>query len=160
MRQIATWNPGRDLWETGTQDLFGHSDVYSETWPTSGMTRNGVAYELPTWEPRTDGSGYSSLPNGETRNLPTPTTRDWKDNVIRMEPHRPNDTDTLARALTVLLPTPTTSEGTGAGNGPAKAGGDNLRTVITSIGDPTPTRSTGGSNYEDQPLPLPMPKEN
>lgn len=155
MRQIATWNPGRDLWETGTQDLFGHSDVYSETWPTSGSMRNGVAYELPTWEPHTDASGSSSLPNDETRNLPTPTTRDWKDNVIRMEPHRPNDTDTLARALTVLLPTPTTSEATGAGNGPSKTGGDNLRTVITSIGDATPQPSTGGSNYEDQPLPLP-----
>ena len=61
MRQIATWNPGRDLWETGTQDLFGHSDVYSETWPTSGMTRNGVAYELPTLVPPTADSGSSSL---------------------------------------------------------------------------------------------------
>jgi hypothetical protein len=30
------------------------------------MTRNGVAYELPPWEPRTDGSGSSSL-------LATPT---------------------------------------------------------------------------------------
>jgi DNA (cytosine-5)-methyltransferase 1 len=36
--------------------------------------------------------------------LPTP---DWKDHEIRREPHRPDDVDTLARALTVtLLPTP------------------------------------------------------
>lgn len=32
--------------------------------------------------------------------LPTPTSRDWKDTRIRREPHRPNDIDTLSRALT------------------------------------------------------------
>ena len=39
----------------------GHLGVYSETFPTSGMTANGVAYELPTWEHHTDafGSSYS-----------------------------------------------------------------------------------------------------
>ncbi len=37
-----------------------HLDVFSETFPTSGMTANGVAYELPTWEPRTDDSASSS----------------------------------------------------------------------------------------------------
>ena len=144
MRQIATWNPGRDLWETGTQDLFGHSDVYSETWPTSGMTRNGVAYALPTWEPPTDGSGSSSSEPAETRNLPTPTARDFKDHEIRREPHRPNETDTLSRALTVLLPTPTASEATGAGSGPAKTGGKNLRTVVSSL--PTPTATVSSEN--------------
>jgi DNA (cytosine-5)-methyltransferase 1 len=47
----------------------------------------------------------------DVRVLPTPTTRDHKDHTIRREPHRPDDTDTLARALTdvpcALLPTPT-----------------------------------------------------
>jgi hypothetical protein len=57
-----------------------------------------MAYALPTWEQRTDGSGSSS-----SRNLPTPT-RDWKDSQIRREPHRPDDTDTLSRALADLLP--------------------------------------------------------
>lgn len=36
--------------------------------------------------------------------LPTPTSRDWKDNVIRREPHRPDATDTLSRALTFYRP--------------------------------------------------------
>jgi hypothetical protein len=51
------------VWETpGTQGLFcEHLDVYSETFPTSGMTVNGVAYELPTWEPAMDDSGSLSL---------------------------------------------------------------------------------------------------
>ena len=94
---LATWSTARDVWETpDTEGLFcEHSDVYSETFPTSGMTRNGTAYALPTWEPATDDS--------ESSYLPTPTVRDYKDNRIRREPHRPNDTDTLSRALADLI---------------------------------------------------------
>jgi len=36
--------------------------------------------------------------------LPTPTARDYKDTTVRMEPHRPNDTDTINRAVASLLP--------------------------------------------------------
>src|SRR5574337_265729 len=62
-QQIATWNPARDAWETETMGLFcEHSDVFSETWPSSGMTRAGTAYALPTWEPLTDGSESSYSP--------------------------------------------------------------------------------------------------
>lgn len=44
-------------------DLFsGLSGVYSETWPVSGMTRSGQAFELPTLVPPTSDTGCSSLP--------------------------------------------------------------------------------------------------
>jgi hypothetical protein len=60
-KQIARWNPARDVWEMETTGLFcEHSDVFSATWPASGMTRAGVAYELPTSARRTDGSASSS----------------------------------------------------------------------------------------------------
>ena len=67
-KPLAQWNPTRDCWETTqTGSLFSeHLDVFSETWPTSGMTRRGTAYALPTSEPLTDGSESSSL-------LPTPS---------------------------------------------------------------------------------------
>ncbi|KRC37498.1 hypothetical protein ASE15_05135 [Oerskovia sp. Root22] len=42
--------------------LCGHSAVFSETWPSSGTTRRGVAYALPTWEPPTVASESSSSP--------------------------------------------------------------------------------------------------
>jgi hypothetical protein len=60
---LAIWNSARDAWEIpGTEGLFcEHLDVYSETFPTSGMTLNGVAYELPTWKPATDDSESLSL---------------------------------------------------------------------------------------------------
>ena len=96
MPELATWNPERDVWETDQGDLIsGHLAVFSETWPTSGSMRNGTAFPRPTLEPATDDSGCSYLP--------TPTVRDHKDNRIRREPHRPNDTDTLSRALADLI---------------------------------------------------------
>lgn len=92
--QLATWNSEKDFWENG-EDIFGHSDVYSETWPISGMTVNGVAYELPMLEPRTGDSAYSSL-------LPTVTTSESTG-----PGSGPNKTggDNL-RTVVALLPTP------------------------------------------------------
>jgi hypothetical protein len=58
---IAKWNSQRDVWERTETPIFGPLDVYSETFPTSGMTVNGVAYELPTWEHHMDGSESLSL---------------------------------------------------------------------------------------------------
>ena len=65
---LATWNPASSAWETTDAHLCGHSVVYSETWPSSGMTRRGVAYALPTLALPTDGSESSSSPGL----LPTP----------------------------------------------------------------------------------------
>lgn len=59
---IGTWNPTRGMWETGTLDLLSeHSEPFSETWPTWGMTRSGVAFELPTRVPLMDASESSLL---------------------------------------------------------------------------------------------------
>jgi DNA (cytosine-5)-methyltransferase 1 len=46
----AIWNNARGVWEKpGTENLFcAHSELFSETWPTEGMMRNGQAYALPT----------------------------------------------------------------------------------------------------------------
>ena len=59
---LATWNRATGVWETEARSLCGHSVLFSQTWPTSGMTLRGVAYELPTWVPPTAGSGCSSSP--------------------------------------------------------------------------------------------------
>lgn len=66
---IAQWNPARDVWETDQLSICGHSDVFSETFPTSGMTAAGTAFALPTSALRTDVSASSSL-------LPTPSVAD------------------------------------------------------------------------------------
>jgi len=64
-KRLAVWNPTRMLWENpnGVVDLFSeHSEPFWETWPSSGMTRNGAAYELPTPVHHTGDTGYSFLP--------------------------------------------------------------------------------------------------
>lgn len=61
----AIWNPARGVWEVPNSEslICGHSERYSVTWPTSGMTRNGLAYALPTSVPPTaDSESSSSLP--------------------------------------------------------------------------------------------------
>ena len=68
--QTVTWNPQRELWETEQADLFSaQQEPFSETWPTSGMTRNGRLLPLPMSAHPTDANGCSSL-------LPTPGTMD------------------------------------------------------------------------------------
>ena len=47
--------------------LSGLSDVWSETWPTSGTWADGSVYASPTWADAMDASGSSSSPV-----LPTP----------------------------------------------------------------------------------------
>lgn len=75
----ATWNPKADRWEESTQDIYGRSDAYVETWPKSGMTRDGQLFELPTSVALTTGRGSSSSrppQKIEGRYLPTPNARD------------------------------------------------------------------------------------
>ena len=154
--QIATWNPERDCWETGVEDIFGHSDVYSETWPTSGMTRNGVAYALPTWAPPTTGSASSSSPM-----LGTPRCAQGMTNDLRAGGHGP----TLADEVEHLLPTPTAMDAHSSGGSTPSNVTLTDATVRTHMGttpnlrhEPTggrmPTPSTDGGNFEDQPLPI------
>ena len=95
---IATWNPATSTWDARDQCLCGRSVAYSETLPNSGMTRGGRLFARPTSEPPTDASECSCW-----HGLPTPTTRDHKDHMIRREPHRPDSVDTLSRALADLI---------------------------------------------------------
>jgi hypothetical protein len=70
VQQRIEWNPATQLWETEQADLFsGQQEPFSETWPTSGMTRNGQLLPLPTSAPPTAGSESLSL-------LPTPNRVD------------------------------------------------------------------------------------
>jgi len=62
VQPFAVWNPTRGVWETSQPDLYGHLAPYSETWPTSGTTRDGSAYPLPLSALRIPGSASSSSP--------------------------------------------------------------------------------------------------
>ncbi|HEX7105799.1 MAG TPA: hypothetical protein VF218_07545, partial [Acidothermaceae bacterium] len=130
---IARWSPARGVWETGQQAVCGHSALYSETWPTSGMTRDGVAYELPTSAHRTEGSGSSSSPGL----LSSPQARDYKG--------RPADgfnANCLVRDVEDLLPTPRATDGTKGGPNQRGSSGDMMLPSAVHL-LPTPTAADG-----------------
>ena len=57
------WNTQKKIWQHSTADhLFEQWELFSETWPTSGMTRNGQVFELPMQERHTSDSESSSSP--------------------------------------------------------------------------------------------------
>jgi hypothetical protein len=134
----ARWDSALDAWiKIPPQDMlptFEPLDVYSETWPTSGTTVAGMAYELPTWVPRMDGSASSSL-------LPTPdaSERGAKSReIFNGGRHQINLED-----IDHLLPTPRTSDTNGAGQ--HGDGGLDLRTIASLLPTPT-TRDHKGAN--------------
>lgn len=125
-RQFATYDRATSSWRMSGDTYLWDSGPFSGTWPDSGMTRSGVSHELQAPAHLTDESACSSLlptvtaseTSGAGRGpaktggdnlrtvialLPTPTARDWKDNTVRREPHRPNDTDTLTGVNTPEL---------------------------------------------------------
>ena len=74
---LAMWSQKRDCWESLTDPidlLSGRLVVFSETFPTSGSMRNGVAFEHPTSVPAITGSESSSSRGDVT--LPTPKASD------------------------------------------------------------------------------------
>lgn len=144
MRRIAGWNTARDVWETDQVDVISQrSDVYSETFPISGMTVDGVAYELPRSAPLMAASGslFSQL-GGKL--LPSPVAQpsgNSPDDHLRKKPGREVVTDLaiigengLLETGGKLLPTPRSNEANGIGR--HGDGGDDLRTTVSLL--PTP----------------------
>lgn len=137
-RQLATWNPDRDLWETDQLSIFGPLVAYSETLPRSGMTRDGRLYEHLTLAHPTTARGFSSSPS-----LPTPTASDA--DKARDNPAQARRNSPPLSAVGHLLPTPRTTDANGAGK--HGTGGQDLRTTMTAV-FPTPSAADGtGGKY-------------
>jgi hypothetical protein len=103
VQQRIEWNPTRQLWETEQADLFsGLQEPFSETWPTSGMTRNGQLLPLEMLVPPIGGNECSSL-------LPTPDTGMTPNGHGRRGGKRGNghqSGSSLDQVAVELLPTP------------------------------------------------------
>ena len=67
---IAVYDPIGSCWRTSQVCLTGGLAEFSETWPKSGVMRNGIAIERRTSERLRSGS--------ECLYLPTPQAIDWK----------------------------------------------------------------------------------
>jgi hypothetical protein len=141
-KPIATWNPARGVWEKDQANLFcGHSELFSEIWPSSGMTRSGTAYALPTSAHPTADTESSSL-------LGTPRTSS-ANGVGQYEESERGTRGRLEAQVDLLLKTPTAQLAVNGGSqhpDQRKAGGHGP-TLADEIEHLLPTpRATDGSN--------------
>lgn len=81
---LANYDHGSRSWRTSQGSFLettgGGLAAFSETWPRSGLMRNGIAYRLPPLARLTDGIECGSLP------IPTPTAGDAKSSGSRNLP--------------------------------------------------------------------------
>lgn len=66
---FASYDPDSRSWKTAQLSFLGGYTLYSETWPTSGMMRDGRSYQLPQSVPPTFGRGGGAC-------VPTPCNTD------------------------------------------------------------------------------------
>src|ERR1700686_880097 len=141
-------------WKTSQRCLVEGWEPFSETWPRSGMRRNGTAYQLSTWAPltvetesgswptphgfsqdgRSNGPSGNELGNAVNRRMwPTPRAEDSE----QTGGHR-GKPDTLTAAAR-LWPTPT-SQSAGL-NG----GAHSRQKLIAKVGENEAKRMSAGS---------------
>jgi len=119
------WNTQKKIWQLSTADqLFEQWELFSETWPTSGMTQDGQVFELQTQAHLIRDSEFLSLPTPKAQE-PGSTSPGYGDSL--------NDfaqrvTKGYARKDLELLRSPTASQGEGGalGEETAKARGNTV----------------------------------
>jgi DNA (cytosine-5)-methyltransferase 1 len=138
------WNTQKKIWQLSTADqLLEQWELFSETWPTSGMTQDGQVFELQTQAHLISDSEFSSLP--------TPLTTEHKANAS------PGALRRKTQQLTTVvhsLPTPNTMDGL-----PPRSAEARERQLYR--GGSTSKRSSSGNLREDilQILPTPRAQE-
>jgi hypothetical protein len=141
---FATYDPVTSTWRTSPRSARAASRKSSPTQPRSGMTRSGRACALPTLEPRTAATAYSSssvaVRPGEAGRLAAaadPGRRELRrrgSGACRMAPRRPTAAPGTRSAVR-SCPGPTTAGASTRGARPRRCGG--ARRVTASV----PSRS-------------------
>ena len=67
------FDPDTQCWKTCQATFLSDSEMSKPTWPRSGMTRNGIAYQLQPSAPRIYATAYSLSLHGELQWTPTAT---------------------------------------------------------------------------------------
>jgi hypothetical protein len=121
-KQIAEWNTELKLWSKPNEGLFSERlELFSVTWPTSGMTQNGQAFELVMPERPINDSEFSSLPTLKARDH---QAEGYEAGLRRTTPQL----GTIVKGIVdederviELLRSPTASQGEGGALGEAEA---------------------------------------
>jgi hypothetical protein len=76
---LASYDRATQSWRTSQHSLFGGLDEFSETWPRSGMTRSGTAYQLQPLAPPTGEIESGLLPTPtDVGNMMAPSMQKWR----------------------------------------------------------------------------------
>ena len=116
-------------WRTSQISLLTNtSEPFSDNWPRSGMTVDGIAYRRPTVARRIDATAFGSLLNDGQMLCKTPSEYDGRTKHPRKDEYRLGHSGTLAQEVTsgflesvrkwpadTLWPTPRASEWKGTG---------------------------------------------
>ncbi len=167
LESFANYDPASSSWRTSQRSLLEEWTPYSETWPKQGTMRSGVAFAPVTLAPHTDENGCSLWPTPCASNPNDGESLEtWQARNARLREKKTNGNgmgtplSIAARAWPTASatdykgvsrpgqrrgqleeagkwPTPTRSDCTGPGAGPAKQGGPNLRTAVRETW-PTP----------------------
>lgn len=117
-------------WKTAQLSLLGDLEPFSVIFPRSGMTRDGLLWELPMLERPTNETGYGCL-------LPTPVSIDAGSGRVNKSVGSSKERPTLAlMARKNLWPTPTVC-GNYNRKGASKTSGDGLATAVRMWPKPT-----------------------
>lgn len=163
-KQIAEWNTDLKLWTNSKgNQLLEHWEPFLATWPKSGMTQGGRAFELPTLEQLTNDLESLSSPilrtpaaseaerghqtesvararggqvtlSGQMKELfPTPIVSDWKNGISS-----PGYGMNLPMTAKSLLPTTRVSMANGPTQKEIKEGNPKSRIEVEVMLFPTP----------------------
>ena len=84
---FAYLDPDSHCWRTCQGTLVSDLDRYSQTWPRSGMTHNGIAYQRQPSAPRTSATEYSlSLHHKPLEWTPTATANQMAPSMQQRNP--------------------------------------------------------------------------
>lgn len=163
---FAFYDRDTSSWRTCQPSLFSESlPEQSATWPRSGMTRSGNAFERPTSGRHIGESGASSLLKTPTAQLAInggsqhpekrkagghgPTLADEVEHLLpnRSNPDSKHHAGTTLTDAVTLLPTPRASDGTKGGPNQRGSSGDLMlpSAVVHLLPTPTVGNAMGGN---------------
>jgi hypothetical protein len=108
----ARFDPATSSWRTPQFSLLGGLEPFSETWPRSGLMRDGACFPLPNAEPLTSANesglwptpctpngGRVNKASGMAKKWATPTTRDYRSEQCSVGYQDLRDAETRGKTL-------------------------------------------------------------
>ena len=135
---LASYDPDTCSWKMSARSFLPDLDVYSETWPRSGMTVGGRAYQHQQPVPRT-----TVIDGGALANVPTPRA---SANENRVTPSQMNGTHGMSLcARANMWPTPRANDALKSGAIDAENPRNGLAGAVRRWPTPTAGMAKGAS---------------